>query len=317
MVFQNYALYPHMSVFENIAFPLRSRSVPKAEIRERVERTAEMLGLTSSCRGARATSRAGSGSASRWAARSCGEPQVFLMDEPLSNLDAKLRVQMRAEISRLQRELGVTTIYVTHDQVEAMTMGTRIAVMRKGVLQQVGAPQELYDRPANLFVADVHRLARDEPLPRAGSSDRRRPRRSSSASSGCALPAPPPALAGVPRARGRARHPARASGLRRGPATAASTLRGHVRLVETLGFERLVHADVPGSPVLTDEVVEVARDIDASAVQALEREAALHVVPVVARLDGAAGVRSGDTLDVAVDPAHLHFFDLETGAAVR
>ena len=95
------------------------------------------------------------------------------------------------------------------------------------------------------------------------------------------------------------------------------TLRGEVRLVETLGFERLVHADLPGSPVLTDEVVEVARDIDASAVQALEREAALHVVPVVARLDGAAGVRSGDTLDLAVDPAHLHFFDLETGAAVR
>ena len=154
MVFQNYALYPHMSVSENIAFGLRLRQTDKEMINERVEWAAKMLGVDAVPRpAAEASCRAASASASPWAARSCASLQVFLMDEPLSNLDAKLRVQMRAEIARLQRELGTTTIYVTHDQVEAMTMGDRIAVMSMGILQQVDAPQRLYDRPANLFVA--------------------------------------------------------------------------------------------------------------------------------------------------------------------
>ena len=152
MVFQSYALYPHLSVYENIAFGLRVKKVPKAEIDRRVKEAARILDLEPFLK---RKPRALSGGQRQRVAMGRAivrQPQAFLMDEPLSNLDAKLRVQMRAEISGLQRELGVTTIYVTHDQVEAMTMGDRVAVMRKGELQQVAPPQELYDRPVNLFV---------------------------------------------------------------------------------------------------------------------------------------------------------------------
>ena len=153
MVFQNYALYPHLSVAENIAFGLRLRKTEKSVINERVTWAAKMLDLTPYLD--RRPKELSGGQRQRVAMGRAivRKPQVFLMDEPLSNLDAKLRVQMRADIAKLQRELGVTTIYVTHDQVEAMTMGDRVAVMSKGRLQQVDAPQRLYDRPANLFVA--------------------------------------------------------------------------------------------------------------------------------------------------------------------
>ena len=153
MVFQNYALYPHLKVYDNIAFGLRLRKVPKEEIDKRVRHAAKVLGLEDFLdRKPRALS---GGQRQRVAMGRAivREPQAFLMDEPLSNLDAKLRVQMRSEISSLQRDLGVTTLYVTHDQIEAMTMGDRVAVMRKGELQQVAPPQELYDHPVNLFVA--------------------------------------------------------------------------------------------------------------------------------------------------------------------
>src|SRR3954447_6421481 len=152
MVFQSYALYPHMSVYDNMAFGLKLRKVPKAQIDERVKDAARILGLENLQKKPRELS---GGQRQRVALRRAivREPAVFLMDEPLSNLDAKLRVQTRAEIARLHQRLGTTTVYVTHDQVEAMTMGTRIAVMDKGVLQQVGTPQELYDNPAKQFVA--------------------------------------------------------------------------------------------------------------------------------------------------------------------
>ena len=154
MVFQNYALYPHMDVFDNMAFGLRQRRLPKAEIERRVREAARTLGLEEMLRrkprtlSGRQRQRVAMGRAI------VREPQAFLMDEPLSNLDAKLRVEMRAEILRIQRDLAVTTIYVTHDQTEAMTMGDRVVVMRRGVLQQVDAPQQLYERPVNLFVAE-------------------------------------------------------------------------------------------------------------------------------------------------------------------
>ena len=153
MVFQNYALYPHLSVAENIAFGLRLRKTSKEIINERVAWAAKMLDLTPYLD--RRPKELSGGQRQRVAMGRAivRQPQVFLMDEPLSNLDAKLRVQMRADIAKLQRELGVTTMYVTHDQVEAMTMGDRVAVMSKGYLQQVDAPQRLYDRPDNLFVA--------------------------------------------------------------------------------------------------------------------------------------------------------------------
>ncbi len=152
MVFQSYALYPHLSVYENIAFGLKVKKVPKAEIERRVQYAANVLGLGPFLK---RKPRALSGGQRQRVAMGRAivrEPAAFLMDEPLSNLDAKLRVQMRAEIAGLQRDLGVTTIYVTHDQTEAMTMGDRVAVIRKGELQQVDHPQRLYDHPVNLFV---------------------------------------------------------------------------------------------------------------------------------------------------------------------
>lgn len=153
MVFQSYALYPHMTVYDNIAFPLKLRKVPRQEIDQRVREVAELLGLTEFLN--RKPRELSGGQRQRVALGRAivRKPRVFLMDEPLSNLDAKLRVRMRAELKKLQRQLGVTTIYVTHDQVEAMTMGDRIAVMNRGVLQQVGSPDEVYDKPANTFVA--------------------------------------------------------------------------------------------------------------------------------------------------------------------
>ena len=179
MVFQNYALYPHMSVYDNIAFPLESQKLPKAEIKERVEATAKLLGLTEHLKRRPRNLSGGQRQRVAMGRAIVREPQVFLMDEPLSNLDAKLRVQMRAEITRLQEQLGVTTIFVTHDQVEAMTMGDRIVVMRKGVLQQQGPPELLYDEPANLFVAEFIGSPGDEPLP----GQARRTARSCSATS--------------------------------------------------------------------------------------------------------------------------------------
>ncbi len=153
MVFQSYALYPHMTVFQNIAFPLKLRKVPKDEIRERVRQTAELLRISHLLD--RKPKQLSGGEAQRTALGRAivRQPKVFLMDEPLSNLDAKLRVYMRAELKRLQKELQITTIYVTHDQVEAMTMADRIAVMNHGILQQYATPYEIYNSPSNLFVA--------------------------------------------------------------------------------------------------------------------------------------------------------------------
>jgi multiple sugar transport system ATP-binding protein len=153
MVFQNYALYPHMTVSENIGFALRMAKVPKAEIKERVQKAADILELTANLDVKPGQLSGGQRQRVAMGRAIVRQPSVFLMDEPLSNLDAKLRVQMRAEIASIQRDLGVTTIYVTHDQIEAMTMGDRVAVLKDGHLQQVDTPQNLYDHPANVFVA--------------------------------------------------------------------------------------------------------------------------------------------------------------------
>jgi multiple sugar transport system ATP-binding protein len=154
MIFQNYALYPHMSAYDNMAFGLKMRSFSKAEIRRRVEDAARVLGLETVLKKKPRTLSGGQRQRVAMGRAIVREPQAFLMDEPLSNLDAKLRVEMRAEIARIQRDLQATTIYVTHDQVEAMTLGDRVAVLRDGYLQQVGSPNDLYERPVNLFVAE-------------------------------------------------------------------------------------------------------------------------------------------------------------------
>src|SRR5213083_1877929 len=153
MVFQNYALYPHMSVRENMAFPLKLAGAPKEEIDDKVQEAAKILDLTEHLDRRPANLSGGQRQRVAMGRAIVRNPKAFLMDEPLSNLDAKLRVQMRTEVSRIQSRLGTTTVYVTHDQTEAMTLGDRVAVLRGGLLQQVGSPSELYEHPVNLFVA--------------------------------------------------------------------------------------------------------------------------------------------------------------------
>jgi multiple sugar transport system ATP-binding protein len=315
MVFQNYALYPHMSVFDNIAYPLESQGVKKAEIRERVETTAELLGLTEHLKRRPRNLSGGQRQRVAMGRAIVRQPQVFLMDEPLSNLDAKLRVQMRAEITRLQEQLGVTTIFVTHDQVEAMTMGDRIVVMRKGVLQQQGPPELLYDEPANLFVAEFigspamnilrarlddgglvigeQRLELPQPLldARVGLASYRE--------SELAVGIRPEHLV----------HPAVAPELPR--------LLTEVKFTEALPPERLVYATVAAQPVLTDAVLEIAKDVDEAAVERLEELAEEHAVLVCARFDIAHEPPARGPYEFAVNLDRVHFFDLTTGAAIR
>jgi multiple sugar transport system ATP-binding protein len=315
MVFQNYALYPHMNVFENIAFPLRSKRMKKAEITSRVGSAAKLLGLEEHLK--RRPRQLSGGQRQRVAMGRAivRQPQVFLMDEPLSNLDAKLRVQMRAEISKLQRELGVTTIYVTHDQVEAMTMGTAIAVMRKGVLQQHGGARDVYERPANLFVATFigspamnlfqARVEQEGDGLTCVLGDQR-------------LTLPPASTNG---SLGAYKQRQVAVGIRPEHlglvADGGPSIEGEVILVEALGSEVLVHLEVAAEPVITDEVLEIARDIDAAAVMALREEARGHKVTVVARVDSDTDVHPGERMRVGVRADRLHYFDVETGDAIR
>jgi multiple sugar transport system ATP-binding protein len=319
MVFQNYALYPHMTIFDNIAFPLRSRRMPREQVVAEVERVAAMLGLTDQLKRRPRTLSGGQRQRVAMGRALVRQPQVFLMDEPLSNLDAKLRVQMRAEISRLQRDLAVTTIYVTHDQVEALTMGTRIAVMRKGVLQQEGPPQELYDRPRNLFVATFigspsMNLLRGR-LEQDGDGlacvvGEQRLQLSARGADGNGSLAP---YVGRDVALGiRPEHLSGATANGERP-----RLRGEVQLVEALGSERLVHVTVKGAPVMTEEVLEVARDTDAAVVQTLRAEEASGVVPIVARFDVSEPAEPGREAELAISPEHVHVFDLDSGAAIR
>jgi multiple sugar transport system ATP-binding protein len=321
MVFQSYALYPHLSVYENIAFGLKVKKVPKQEIEQRVQNAARVLGLEQFLK---RKPRALSGGQRQRVAMGRAivrEPAAFLMDEPLSNLDAKLRVQMRAEVSRLQRDLGTTTIYVTHDQIEAMTMGDRVAVMRKGELQQVADPQTLYDRPVNLFVGGF-----------IGS------------------PAMNMIEATVTRANGGlavdvgsqhltldeatlAAHPALKHyegrkvilGIRPEELEEASLepdspqnrrLRGIVELREALGSELIVHFTVEGTKeALTDDVIELAQDAGVPGEGAdLERKA--DGALLVGRFGARARVEEGKPVEVAVDTRALHFFDAETSEGI-
>jgi multiple sugar transport system ATP-binding protein len=319
MVFQNYALYPHMSIFDNMAFPLQSRRLPKKEIRERVERTAELLGLTEQL--PRQPKHLSGGQRQRVAMGRAivREPQVFLMDEPLSNLDAKLRVQMRAEISTLQRSLGVTMIYVTHDQVEAMTMGSRIAVMRKGVLQQQGPPQELFDRPANLFVATFI----GSPAMNLVKARVEQEGDGLACVVGDQRLVLPPRVAGEHRSLAAYRDRDVTLGVRPehlSDATFAdgeARIQGVVSLVEALGADRLVHATVDAEPVVTQELLEIAQDIDSAAVQSLRDEARERHVTFVARFDTRSDVQPEQPVALAAHWKDLHFFDMDTGASLR
>jgi multiple sugar transport system ATP-binding protein len=314
MIFQNYALYPHMSAFDNMAFGLKLRGMKKARRGERVNGAAKTLGLAEVLPKKPRTLSGGQRQRVAMGRAIVREPRAFLMDEPLSNLDAKLRVEMRAEIARLQRELEVTTIYVTHDQVEAMTLGDRVAIMRDGVLQQVDAPQHLYDRPRNLFVAEFigspamnlvgADLLRSNGglVARFGNSELKvgervlsnRPALGSFTERRLILGIRPEDLEDAELA---------------GGAPEGQALSAVVDIREDMGSEVFAHFGVDAKAVRGEDV------------KAAVGEEAAEVADVkgnmwVARLDRDTKAREGNPLDVRVDTGRLHFFDPETGDAI-
>jgi multiple sugar transport system ATP-binding protein len=320
MVFQSYALYPHLTVRDNMGFSLKYRKTPKQEIRRRVDEAARILELEELL--GRKPRQLSGGQRQRVAMGRAivRQPRAFLMDEPLSNLDAKLRVQMRAEIARLQRSLGVTTIYVTHDQTEAMTLGSRVAVLRHGVLQQVASPQELYGRPANLFVAGFIGSPAmnliEATLERGGDSG-----------------PGPQVIFGTHRLRvpdGVIRqHPALEKYLGRTVVTGirpehledaalvpgaepGSVIEVSVELREELGAEVNAHCTV-GVPPL--QVAAVA--IGDSEPDAAEIEEVPQIPAIIARLDPRTAIREGERARLHVDLDSLHFFDPESGDSLR
>jgi multiple sugar transport system ATP-binding protein len=322
MVFQNYALYPHKTVFENLAFPLKLRKFSAAEIDERVQRIARLLELEEHLK--RRPRQLSGGQRQRVAMGRAivREPRAFLMDEPLSNLDAKLRTQMRAEISFLHKALAITTIYVTHDQVEAMTLGQRVAVMRKGELQQVASPQDLYDHPANIFVAGFigspamnffqGRLERDEGQYSVVVGEQR-------------LAVDNEEAAAVERL---AEHVGRSLVLGVRPehledaALAPETgpgrrLVGQVRLREALGSEVIVHFQVEAAPVVSDDLRELAEDVDETVLlDDLDRERRMRRTAFVGRFGVGTRVADDGKAEVAIAPGAIRFFDQSTGAAI-
>jgi len=321
MVFQNYALYPHMSVYENMAFGLKLRKLPKEEINDRVRRAADILGLEEFLR---RKPRALSGGQRQRVAMGRAivrEPQAFLMDEPLSNLDAKLRVQMRSEIAKIQHDLKVTTIYVTHDQTEAMTMGDRVAVIKKGELQQVDAPQTLYDRPLNLFVAG---FIGSPAMNMVGARLSRSDGSILADFGGFRLRVGDDALKARPELE-KFDGKEVVLGIRPEDMEDASLVQGApqdrlisstVDLREALGSEVLVHFGVDAPIVLTEDTRELAVDVGAEALEDLEERAKRAKSAFVAQLSPRTRLREGDRMEVVVDTNRLHFFDPETGLGI-
>jgi multiple sugar transport system ATP-binding protein len=304
-----------MTVSDNIGFGLKVRRIPKAERRGRIERAAAILGLSEQLE--RKPSQLSGGQRQRVAMGRAivREPQAFLMDEPLSNLDARLRVQMRTEIARIQRELGVTTVYVTHDQVEAMTMADRVAVLRGGILQQVDTPQRVYANPANLFVATFigspamnvveGRLVRQEDnvICRIGAYPLRLPD---------ALVASQPDIEG-------AIGQTFAVGLRPEAIALSSSgdgIPGTVIVAEELGSEVIAHVEIEATPIRREEVLE-GLDDDGSAPSAGLGGLDPDTTVVVARLPAEAAVRRGTRVTLAIDAGKIHFFDVSDGHTLR
>jgi multiple sugar transport system ATP-binding protein len=316
MVFQNYALYPHMTVAKNIELALKIRRVPKAERLAKVKEVARILGLSDLLDRKPAKLSGGQRQRVAMGRAIVRDPDVFLLDEPLSNLDAKLRLQMRAEISELQRRLRATTIFVTHDQIEAMTMADRVAVMRRGVLQQVGPPQELYERPVNLFVADFigspamnflqGRLASRNGTPvlrYAPDGDRE-------------LKLPAPVAAPL---RGLSEGSEVILGVRpehlriAAETTDELQIPARVLLTEPLGGETLVHVSVAAPAVVTEELLEVLEDIDETAVEQLE---GAETSRFTVRVAGSLAPLPGSAIQLVPDPERVAFFDPATGRAL-
>jgi multiple sugar transport system ATP-binding protein len=306
MVFQNYALYPHMTVRENMAFPLKLAKVPEAEISDKVQNAAQILDLTEHLERRPANLSGGQRQRVAMGRAIVRDPAAFLMDEPLSNLDAKLRVQMRTVVARLQQRLGTTTVYVTHDQTEAMTLGDRVAVMRSGRLQQVGTPAELYNRPINIFVAgfigspamnfmpgELRDGVAETPLGVIQLHDQARARAGSHRGS---------VIVGV-----RPETFQDASLVSDDVRERGVTFKARIDLVESLGAEEYVYFEVEGTHVESEELGELAADSGATELPTSGES------QVVARLDPESSVRRGQEVDLWVDTTKLHFFHPEGG----
>jgi multiple sugar transport system ATP-binding protein len=306
MVFQNYALYPHMTVRENMAFPLELAKVPKREIRTRVDQAAELLELSEHL--SRKPAKLSGGQRQRVAMGRAivRSPKAFLMDEPLSNLDAKLRVQMRTEVSRLQQRLKTTMVYVTHDQTEAMTLGDRVVVMNRGVVQQVGTPEELYVAPVNLFVASfigspamnflpakvtgtaLHTAMGDIPLP--------------GDTSAAAMPAE--VIIGL---RPETFEAASLVDQSRSPGMVFTT---KIDLIESMGSDLYAHFTVPRGDIVSDAIADAMSGASNVALAADTDE-------IVARLAPESRAREGAELELWLNAAKVHVFDPESGARFR
>jgi len=320
MVFQSYALYPHLSVRDNIAFGLKLRKMAKPEIRKRVDEAAQVLGLTEYLDRKPRYLSGGQRQRVAMGRAIVREPQVFLMDEPLSNLDAKLRVQMRTEIARIQRDLKVTTVYVTHDQTEAMTLGHRVAVMKKGVLQQIAPPQELYDRPVNIFVAGfigspamnfmngtLTRTDGDCLVLQLGSQTLAVP--DSAVQARPALPGyvDKPVSVGV--------RPEDLDDAALQSGDGPATLQSAADLIEPLGSDLIVHLAVDADPVQgLEDVEELARDAGRSAAGPTTGDRSSTTL--VARFNPRSAVAIGQPIAVRVDTERLHYFDPSTGLGI-
>jgi multiple sugar transport system ATP-binding protein len=308
MVFQNYALYPHMTVRENMGFALKLAKVDKAEIEKRVSEAARILDLEQHLDRKPANLSGGQRQRVAMGRAIVRDPSVFLMDEPLSNLDAKLRVQMRAEVSRIQDRLETTTVYVTHDQTEAMTLGDRVAVMRAGVLQQVGPPQQLYDEPLNLFVAGFIGSPSMNFVPaQVENGTIKLPMAQVPSSDGLARAAQNGALiAGI-----RPEHFEEAGLVGDDKRGQGTTFRARIDLVESMGSELYAHFSVEHSGVESEELAELAQDAGTADVPSAGGGV------IVARLDPASDVRQGQESELWMDTSRIHFFDPATGGRIR
>jgi multiple sugar transport system ATP-binding protein len=321
MVFQNYALYPHMTVYQNMALSLKIRKINKQEMDRRVREAAEVLHLEDLMQKRPRELSGGQRQRVAMGRAIVREPQAFLMDEPLSNLDAKLRVQMRAEILRIQKELQVTTIYVTHDQTEAMTLGDLVAVMKRGVLQQVAAPQDLYAEPVNLFVGGfigspamnlVEATVTSSGDEIAVEFGRNR------------LVVPPEVLGARPALRRFERRtvilgirPEHMEDAALAPRSSADCrLPIVVDLREGMGSDVYLHFTVDAPPVFTEDTRELASDIDEKALEDLKEQASERRSTWVARVGPESTAQIGETTELSIDTRKLYFFDPATGESI-
>ena len=314
MVFQSYALYPHMTVRQNLGYGLKVRRSPKTDITRRVEDVARMLRLEELLDRRPAALSGGQRQRVAMGRAIVRQPQAFLMDEPLSNLDAKLRVQMRSDIAKLQRDLKTTTIYVTHDQVEAMTMGDRVAVMNHGRLQQVDSPQRLYDHPANLFVAG---FIGTPPMNLLAANVVSQNGTVGVAVGGQQIPLSDESVRRFPEVRGAEGKPVvlgvRADDLHRADRRPdLPTIKAGLELIEALGSQSIAYFRVDALAVGVDEDLLEEQEAEGEGVTAARPN-------LVASLDAAEAtdLRTGEQMAVAIDTKQIHLFDAESGAPLR